>query len=47
MEENFDISVFWDAKKTLTHNALINVILGNRGGGKSFGAKIYDFVPSL
>lgn len=34
-----DTSMFWDAKRTLTHNALINLILGNRGGGKSFGAK--------
>lgn len=34
-----DKSIFWDAKRTLTHNMLINVIVGNRGGGKSYGAK--------
>lgn len=40
-EEIIDSSIFWDAKRTLTHNVLINIILGNRGGGKSFGAKEY------
>lgn len=34
-----DESMFWSARKTLTHNRLINVIVGNRGGGKSYGAK--------
>ena len=34
-----DTSMFWDLRRTLTHNKLINVIIGNRGGGKSFGAK--------
>lgn len=34
-----DTSIFWDAKRTLTHNMLINIIVGNRGGGKSYGAK--------
>ena len=32
-------SIFWDIKRTLTHNTLINIIVGNRGGGKSFGCK--------
>lgn len=32
-------NIFWDPKRTLTHNKLINVIVGNRGGGKSFGFK--------
>lgn len=36
---NIDTSMFWDIKRTLTHNSLINIILGNRGGGKTFGAK--------
>ena len=31
--------MFWDLPKTLTHNRLFNVIVGNRGGGKSYGAK--------
>lgn len=31
--------MFWDPLLTLTHNRLINVIVGNRGGGKSYGAK--------
>lgn len=34
-----DRSIFWDIGRTLTHNMLINVIVGNRGGGKSYGAK--------
>jgi hypothetical protein len=34
-----DKSIFWNARRTLTHNTLINVIVGNRGGGKSYGAK--------
>ena len=34
-----DRSVYWDINRTLTHNALFNVIVGNRGGGKSYGAK--------
>jgi len=34
-----DTSMFWNARETLTHNRLINIIVGNRGGGKSFGAK--------
>lgn len=36
---DFDTSIFWNLRHTLTHNMLINVIVGNRGGGKSFGAK--------
>lgn len=39
IDKNIDKSMFWDPKRTLTHNKLINVIVGNRGGGKSFGAK--------
>ena len=35
-----DKSIFWDIDRTLTHSdALIFVITGNRGGGKSYGAK--------
>ena len=34
-----DRSIFWDINRTLTYNILINFILGNRGGGKSYGAK--------
>lgn len=34
-----DVSMFWDIGKTLTYNSLVNVIVGNRGGGKSYGAK--------
>lgn len=32
-------SVYWNLRRTLTHNRLINVIVGNRGGGKTFGSK--------
>ncbi len=39
MDKKIDTSIFWNAKRTLTHNMLINVIVGNRGGGKSYGAK--------
>ncbi|MBO7694244.1 MAG: phage DNA encapsidation protein [Methanobrevibacter sp.] len=38
---NIDKSMFWNLRRTLTHNMLINVIVGNRGGGKSYGAKEY------
>lgn len=38
-KEILDTSIFWNARQTLTHNMLINVIVGNRGGGKSYGAK--------
>lgn len=31
--------IYWNIGKTLTHNRLINVIVGNRGGGKTYGAK--------
>lgn len=34
-----DRSIFWDIGRTLTHNALFNFIVGNRGGGKTYGAK--------
>lgn len=34
-----DRSIFWDIGRTLTYNSLFNVIVGNRGGGKSYGAK--------
>ena len=39
MSKEIDTSMFWSARKTLTHNVLINVIVGNRGGGKTYGAK--------
>lgn len=38
-KKQVDTSMFWNINQTLTHNALVNVIVGNRGGGKSFGAK--------
>ena len=39
MSEIIDRSIFWDIGRTLTHNALFNFIVGNRGSGKSYGAK--------
>lgn len=39
MNKDIDRSIFWDIGRTLTHNSLFNVIVGNRGGGKSYGAK--------
>lgn len=34
-----DTSFYWNINQTLTYNKLFNVIVGNRGGGKSYGAK--------
>lgn len=39
MTKDFDTSIFWNPWLTLSHNILINVIVGNRGGGKSYGGK--------
>lgn len=39
MSVKIDTSMFWDLGRTLTYNALFNFILGNRGGGKTYGAK--------
>ena len=33
------ISKYWDIDRTLTHNALFYVIVGNRSAGKSYGCK--------
>ena len=32
-------SKYWDINHTLTYNYLINIIVGNRGGGKTYGFK--------
>lgn len=34
-------SMFWDINPSLTYNALFNFIIGNRGGGKTYGTKQY------
>ena len=39
MTQEIDRSIYWDIGRTLTHNALFNLIVGNRGGGKSYGTK--------
>ena len=31
--------MFWDISRPLSYNALLNFIVGNRGGGKTYGAK--------
>lgn len=36
-----DKSYYWNIGSTLTHNSLFNFIIGNRGGGKSYGVKEY------
>ena len=39
--------MFWDIYKTISYNCLFNFIIGNRGGGKTFGFKSYaikDFI---
>lgn len=33
--------MYWNPKKTLSYNAIYNVILGNRGGGKTVGSLSY------
>lgn len=32
--------IYWSPQKLLSHNKLFNFVVGNRGGGKSFGAKL-------
>lgn len=42
-------SMYYDPYYTLSHNALFNFIIGNRGGGKTFGGKtwcINDFIKN-
>ena len=31
--------MYWDINKTLSYNCLFNFIIGNRGGGKTYGFK--------
>lgn len=33
--------MWWNISKTLSYNALFNFIIGNRGGGKTYGSKKY------
>lgn len=40
-EKKIDVSMFWDLGRTLTYNCLFNFIVGNRGGGKTYGATKY------
>lgn len=37
MTKQIDTSMFWDINRTLTHNCLFHFIVGNRGGGKTYG----------
>lgn len=39
MKNEINTEMFWNINQTLTYNYLFNLIIGNRGGGKSFGAK--------
>lgn len=42
IEENVsDPSIFWNIYEPLSFNCLYNFIVGNRGGGKTYGAKQY------
>ena len=48
-QQTIDTSMFWDINRTLTHNRLFNFIVGNRGGGKTYGSKqraIDNFIKS-
>lgn len=41
--------MYWDIKRSLSYNCLFNFIIGNRGGGKSYGFKkwaIDDFLKT-
>ena len=33
--------IYWNIKRVLSYNALFNFIIGNRGGGKTYGCKKY------
>lgn len=50
MKNNIDYSMFWDIKRTLTYSdILFYFIVGNRGGGKTYGFKkwaIDDFIEN-
>ncbi len=39
--EKIDKSIFYDFNKMLSYNALLNFVIGERGVGKSYGAKKY------
>lgn len=46
---NIDTSIFYDGKRTLTHNCLFNFVVGSRGAGKTFWFKkwaIEDFIKN-
>lgn len=34
-----ELDKYWNIRHTLTYNFLINIIVGNRGGGKTYGSK--------
>ena len=40
IKENYRV-FFWDIQKPLSYDCLYNFIVGNRGGGKTYGAKKY------
>lgn len=48
-KKEVDTSIFYDGKRTLTHNCLFNFIVGSRGAGKTFWFKkwaIEDFIKN-
>ena len=34
-----DSNIFWDMRRTMSYNRFLNFIVGNRGGGKTYGFK--------
>lgn len=41
--------MYWDIKEALSYNALFNFVIGNRGGGKTYGFKkwaVEDFIKT-
>lgn len=48
-QPKIDTSIFYDGKRTLTHNCLFNFVVGSRGAGKTFWFKkwaIEDFIKN-
>ena len=35
------IKIFWNIQETLSYNAFLNFIIGNRGSGKTYGSKVW------
>ena len=36
---SMESNIFWDMRRTMSYNRFLNFIVGNRGGGKTYGFK--------